>query len=180
MGWEQASVEMGAAFSWVSQLQQPTGLFDARLRLTGAQQNCFQRAAPFMLVVFWLFVASEVILVCNSIAAGLLHWRVARRGARQLHEMRPEFCRAEWPTIDLVVCHYGEPAEETTETLKKALAQEYDPAKLHVYICDDGYYKSEHGAPLAKALAPHTGPLPEPGPRLRTPKKNNPNTSNQQ
>jgi cellulose synthase (UDP-forming) len=57
--------------------------------------------------------------------------------------MEPAFPERAWPKVDVLLCHYSEPAEETMETLAKMLEMDYPPSKLHIYICDDGYFKSD-------------------------------------
>merc|ERR1712176_571055 len=56
--------------------------------------------------------------------------------------MEPKFHSRYWPKVDLLLCHYSEPAEDTIETLGKMLQMDYPPTKMHIYICDDGYFKS--------------------------------------
>lgn len=144
-GWQEAADRMGPVFSWVGALQ-PSGLFSRRFQLSGEVQDCFQLPSVLVHVLFWIFVFCELITGYSTLVASRLNWRVVRRGARMLHQMVPDFPRAAWPRVDLLICHYGEPAEETIETLKCALAQEYVASKLHIYICDDGYYKSDFKA----------------------------------
>ena len=95
------------------------------------------------LFIFWLFVAAELISLLSVVGVNMLNWRVVRRGAKPLHKLTPPLPAAAYPHIDVLICHYTEPAEETVETLEKVLALEYPPSKLHVYICDDGRLKSD-------------------------------------
>jgi hypothetical protein len=44
--------------------------------------------------------------------------------------------------VDVMVCHYSEPCEESIETMRACLALEYPPSKLHIHVIDDGYLKS--------------------------------------
>jgi cellulose synthase/poly-beta-1,6-N-acetylglucosamine synthase-like glycosyltransferase len=73
----------------------------------------------------------------------VLNWRVVRRGARPLKKLVPHLPSSAYPHVDILLCHYTEPADETTDTLQKILDLEYPPSKLHVYICDDGRLKSD-------------------------------------
>jgi hypothetical protein len=41
------------------------------------------------------------------------------------------------------LCHYAEPAEDTMATLDAILKLDYPCEKLHIYICDDGAFKSK-------------------------------------
>ena len=144
-GWQEAAERMGPVFSWVGALQ-PTGLLSRRFELSGDVQDCFQEPSVLVHILFWIFVFCELITGYSTLVASRLNWRIVRRGARMLHQMVPDFPRAVWPRVDVLICDYGEPAEETIETLKCALAQEYVASKLHIYICDDGYYKSDFKA----------------------------------
>lgn len=58
----------------------------------------------------------------------------------------------QWPTVDILLCHYSEPAEDTIATLEKIMNLDYPPHLFHVWICDDGYCKSkwEDGATVPK------------------------------
>ena len=45
--------------------------------------------------------------------------------------------------MDVCLCHYSEPAEQTIISLEKILAMEYPSSKLTIYVCDDGYLSSK-------------------------------------
>ncbi|MEH2128064.1 glycosyltransferase [Nostoc sp.] len=65
-------------------------------------------------------------------------WRPLVRQVKSLDQMTPPIPRADWPTVDVFVTCYNEPAEIVEETAKAALAMDYPPIKLRVYVLDDG------------------------------------------
>ena len=143
--WRAAAQDMGGGLSWVSHLQ-TSGLLPRAYVLEGEVQSCFRTPNVGDLFVYWLFVAAEIISVLSTIAVNLLNWRVMRRGAKPLHKLQPPLPTTAYPSVDVLICHYSEPAEETVATLQKALSLEYPPSKLHIYICDDGRLKSDFKA----------------------------------
>ncbi|MEH2205813.1 MAG: glycosyltransferase [Nostoc sp.] len=65
-------------------------------------------------------------------------WRPLVRQVKSLDQMTPPIPRADWPTVDVFVTCYNEPPEIVEETAKAALAMDYPPIKLRVYVLDDG------------------------------------------
>ncbi|MEH2367940.1 glycosyltransferase [Nostoc sp.] len=65
-------------------------------------------------------------------------WRPLVRQIKSLDQMTPPIPRADWPTVDVFVTCYNEPPEIVEETAKAALAMDYPPIKLRVYVLDDG------------------------------------------
>ncbi|MEH2160355.1 MAG: glycosyltransferase [Nostoc sp.] len=65
-------------------------------------------------------------------------WRPLVRQVKSLDQMIPPLPRSDWPTVDVFVTCYNEPSEIVEETAKGALAMDYPPTKLRVYILDDG------------------------------------------
>ncbi|MEH2357920.1 glycosyltransferase [Nostoc sp.] len=65
-------------------------------------------------------------------------WRPLVRQIKSLDQMTPPLPRADWPTVDVFVTCYNEPPEIVEETAKAALAMDYPPIKLRVYVLDDG------------------------------------------
>ncbi|MBD2525306.1 glycosyltransferase [Nostoc sp. FACHB-133] len=65
-------------------------------------------------------------------------WRPLVRQIKSLDQMTPPLPRSEWPTVDVFVTCYNEPPEIVEETAKAALAMDYPPTKLRVYVLDDG------------------------------------------
>ncbi|MFN6528985.1 glycosyltransferase [Nostoc sp. ChiSLP03a] len=65
-------------------------------------------------------------------------WRPLVRQIKSLDQMTPPIPRADWPTVDVFVTCYNEPSKIVEETAKAALAMDYPPIKLRVYVLDDG------------------------------------------
>ncbi|TYZ59982.1 hypothetical protein PybrP1_002157 [[Pythium] brassicae (nom. inval.)] len=113
---------------------------------------CFREPEIAHWVSYFLFYLAEFI----SIALGFLYylgmWKPVRRGAQYLRDFKPHFPPSKWPTVDILLCHYSEPAEDTIATLEKIMNLDYPPHLFHVWICDDGYCKAkwEDGATVPK------------------------------
>lgn len=65
-------------------------------------------------------------------------WRPLVRQVRSLDQLIPPMPRTDWPTVDVFITCYNEPPEMVEETAKAALAMDYPPTKLRVYVLDDG------------------------------------------
>ena len=109
-------------------------------------EMCFSSVSTFSHFIYWIFAVVELLSSASFGLNVLLTWRVRRRGAKPLNKMMPPFPLVDWPTVDVLLCHYTEPAEETIETLRKLIDLQYPPRKLHIYICDDGHLKSDFRA----------------------------------
>jgi len=142
LSWRSQAAAMGSWRSWVSDLQS-IGLFDRDLTIEGESQTCFEAVGGWKLFWFWGFVVVEIIGKAFALGFSQLNWKVVVRGAQTMDEMEPAFPERAWPDVDILLCHYSEPAEETMETFAKMLEMDYPASKLHIYICDDGYFKSD-------------------------------------
>lgn len=65
-------------------------------------------------------------------------WRPLVRQVKSLDKLTPPFPRSQWPTVDVFVTCYSEPAQMVEETARAALAMDYPATKLRVYVLDDG------------------------------------------
>ena len=65
-------------------------------------------------------------------------WRPLVRQIKSLDQMTPSIPRSDWPSVDIFITCYNEPPEIVEQTSKAALAMDYPPAKLHIYVLDDG------------------------------------------
>jgi cellulose synthase (UDP-forming) len=65
-------------------------------------------------------------------------WRPLERQVKSLQYLNPPLPVAEWPTVDVFITCYNEPPEMVEATARAALALDYPPTKLRVYILDDG------------------------------------------
>lgn len=73
-------------------------------------------------------------------------WRPLVRQVKSLDQLMPALPRSDWPTVDVFVTCYNEPPEIVEETARAALAIDYPPTKLRVYVLDDG------NSPLMRAM----------------------------
>ena len=74
-------------------------------------------------------------------------WRPLVRQVRSLSQIKPTLPRDCWPSVDIFITCYNEPAEMVAQTAAAALALDYPIDKLRVYILDDG------NAPEMRAMA---------------------------
>ncbi|MDZ8187429.1 MAG: glycosyltransferase [Nostoc sp. ChiSLP02] len=65
-------------------------------------------------------------------------WRPLVRQIKSLNQLTPPIPKSDWPTVDVFITCYNEPPEIVEETAKAALAMDYPPTKLRVYVLDDG------------------------------------------
>jgi len=65
-------------------------------------------------------------------------WRPIVRQVKSLDKLSPPMSRADLPTVDVFITSYNEPPEMVEQTAKAALAIDYPPTKLRVYVLDDG------------------------------------------
>ncbi|MBD2438405.1 glycosyltransferase family 2 protein [Nostoc sp. FACHB-110] len=65
-------------------------------------------------------------------------WRPLARQIKSLDQLTPPLLKADWPTVDIFITCYNEPPEIVEQTAKAALAINYPPTKLRVYVLDDG------------------------------------------
>ena len=74
-------------------------------------------------------------------------WRPLVRQVRSLAHLIPALPSKEWPTVDVFIACYNEPADMVQETARAALAMDYPTEKLRVYVLDDG------NTPAMRAMA---------------------------
>ncbi len=74
-------------------------------------------------------------------------WQPVVRKIRSFNCLIPKFPEAEYPTVDIFITCYNEPADMVEETAKAALAINYPVDKLKIYILDDG------NSPQMRAMA---------------------------
>lgn len=109
------------------------------------QWKCYlnvEKFYPSRPPMYWLFVVAEILNLIFATMFYLGLWRPTRRGTRFLDNLNPPFPEKYWPDVDILICHYSEPADDTLDTIEACLAMEYPKSKLHIWVCDDGYCKS--------------------------------------
>ncbi|BAY38431.1 cellulose synthase catalytic subunit [Nostoc sp. NIES-2111] len=65
-------------------------------------------------------------------------WRPLVRHIKSLDQMTPPLPKSDWPSVDVFITCYNEPPEIVEQTAQAALAIDYPPSKLRVYVLDDG------------------------------------------
>lgn len=105
--------------------------------------ECFHKPPIGQWVSYFSLLFAEILSFFLASLYYLGMWKPVRRGARYLDEFQPKMPKAIWPRVDLLICHYSEPAEETIDTLAAAVQLEYPPHLLHIWILDDGYCKTK-------------------------------------
>ncbi len=85
-------------------------------------------------------IAAALILLVTEVAGGVImviHFGLLKG---QEKERAPKPDREETlnlPDVDVLIPTYGEPLELLSGTISACKKMEYDPGKLHVYVCDD-------------------------------------------
>ena len=92
--------------------------------------NALWISIPLLLAEIYSYLGGVMFLM------GL--WQPVVRKIRSFNCLFPKFPKAEYPSIDIFITCYNEPAEMVEETAKAALAIDYPVDKLKVYILDDG------------------------------------------
>lgn len=105
--------------------------------------QCFRKPDLAHWVSYFMFTFSELISILLGSMYYLGMWNPVRRGAQYLRDFKPHFQPSKWPPVDILLCHYAEPAEDTIATLEKIMEIDYPSHLVHVWICDDGYCKSK-------------------------------------
>ncbi|KDO28351.1 hypothetical protein SPRG_06590 [Saprolegnia parasitica CBS 223.65] len=95
----------------------------------------------------WISYLCLLLAECISFVLGGIYylgmWKPVRRGAHYLDEFEPKLPDDQWPKVDIFICHYSEPADETIDTLAACMNLQYPPHLLQIFILDDGYCKAK-------------------------------------
>ncbi|CAK4094892.1 unnamed protein product [Aphanomyces euteiches] len=119
----------------------PPEMYKKQAGMTGVQ--CFREPVLAHWVSYFCFYFAEFISILLGCLYYLGMWKPVRRGAHYLRDFNPPFPSDQWPTVDILLCHYAEPAEDTMATMEAIMKLDYPCEKLHVYICDDGGFKTK-------------------------------------
>ena len=87
-------------------------------------------AIPLLIAEIYSYIGGVIFTV------GL--WRPLVRDVASFNQMVPTFPEPNYPTIDIFLTCYNEPAELVEKTVRAALALDYPIEKLRVYVLDDG------------------------------------------
>ena len=85
---------------------------------------------PLLLAELYSYVGGVLFLL------GL--WNPIVRQVTPLNQLVPTFPSEQYPHVDVFITCYNEPAEMVEETARAALAMDYPPTHLCVYVLDDG------------------------------------------
>ena len=92
--------------------------------------NALWLSIPLLLAEIYSYFGGVMFLI------GL--WRPIVRQVKSFKQMTPSLPRSDWPTVDVFITCYNEPVEIVEQTARAALAIDYPPTKLRVYVLDDG------------------------------------------
>lgn len=85
---------------------------------------------PLLIAEIYVYVGGVMFVI------GL--WRPLVRQVKSLDKLMPPLPRSDWLTVDVFITCYNEPPEIVEKTARAALATDYPPTKLRVYVLDDG------------------------------------------
>ncbi|MBE9157095.1 glycosyltransferase [Nodosilinea sp. LEGE 06152] len=91
--------------------------------------------------VLWLAIpllAAEIYMYFGGVLFLVGLWRPIERQVRSLGQLMPPLPRDQYPTVDVFITCYNEPADIVEQTALAALALDYPVTQLRVYILDDG------------------------------------------
>ncbi|KAF1335882.1 Cellulose synthase 1, partial [Globisporangium splendens] len=100
---------------------------------------CFHDPPIAQWVSYFAMIFAELLTFFLGIFYYLGMWKPVRRGAHYFDEFEPRVPDELWPKVDVFLCHYSEPAEETIDTLMACMNLQYPPHLLQIYVLDDGY-----------------------------------------
>ncbi|TYZ59301.1 hypothetical protein PybrP1_001180 [[Pythium] brassicae (nom. inval.)] len=111
---------------------------------------CFHDPPIAQWLSYFALLFAEVLSFTLAVFYYLGMWKPVRRGAHYFDEFEPKVPDELWPKVDVLLCHYSEPAEETIDTLMACVNLQYPPHLLQIYVLDDGYCKAkwEKGNPV--------------------------------
>ncbi|DAZ92663.1 TPA: hypothetical protein N0F65_005801 [Lagenidium giganteum] len=100
---------------------------------------CYHDPSIPQWVSFFAMLFAEVLSIFFASLYYLGMWKPVRRGAHYFDEFEPKVPDDLWPKVDVLLCHYTEPAEACIDTLMACMNLQYPPHLLQIYILDDGY-----------------------------------------
>lgn len=94
-------------------------------------------------VASWiLFLIAEIMSFFSAMIGLFGMWKPVKRKWRSLDSLKPPLPEADWPTVDIIIAHFQEPAEQLRDTIRAALRLDYPSHLLRIIIADDGYFPS--------------------------------------
>ncbi|ETW06846.1 hypothetical protein H310_02982 [Aphanomyces invadans] len=114
------------------------------LKFAGVEDvKCWAEPPIGQWISYFCLLLAELISFILGAIYYLGMWKPVRRGAHYLDEFEPKLPDEQWPKVDVFICHYSEPSEETVDTLAACMNLQYPPHLLHIFILDDGYCKTK-------------------------------------
>lgn len=115
--------------------------------------------------VSWiLFFMAEVMSFLAAMIGLFGMWKPVKRKWRSLDSLKPPLPESDWPTVDIILAHFQEPAEQLRETIRATLRMNYPSHLLRIIIADDGYFpsaksleRSQLGLDMYQLLADESG-----------------------
>lgn len=111
-----------------------------------------------------LFIIAEMFSFISAVIGLFGMWAPVSRKWRSLDSLKPPLPEADWPSIDVCIAHYKEPAEQLRETIRAALRLDYPSHLLRIIVADDGYFpsaksveRSQLGLDMYQLLAEEAG-----------------------
>jgi cellulose synthase (UDP-forming) len=118
-------------FRYIAEINLIFGIWYLQWRITHSINfDALWLSIPLLLAEIYSFFGGVMFVI------GL--WRPLVRQIKSIDQMTPPLISSEWPTVDVFVTCYNEPPEIVEQTAQAALAMDYPPTKLHVYVLDDG------------------------------------------
>ena len=87
-------------------------------------------ALPLLLAEMYSYIGGVMFFI------GL--WRPITREVKSLRQLRPALPEFQWPSVDVFITCYNEPAEMVQKTAEAVLNFDYPATRLKVYVLDDG------------------------------------------
>lgn len=113
----------------------------------------------------WIvFIIAEILSFLSAVIGLFGMWAPVKRKWRSLDQLKPPLPEADWPTVDVIVAHFKEPAEQLRGTVQAALQLDYPCHLLRIIVADDGYFpspksleRSQIGLDMYQLLAEEAG-----------------------
>jgi cellulose synthase (UDP-forming) len=118
-------------FRYLAEINLIFGIWYLQWRITNSINfNALWLSIPLLLAEIYSYFGGVMFVI------GL--WRPLVRQIKSLDRMTPPLPKFDWPNVDVFITCYNEPPEIVEKTAQAALAIDYPPTKLRVYVLDDG------------------------------------------
>jgi len=118
-------------FRYLAEINLIFGLWYLQWRITNSINfDALWLSIPLLLAEIYSYLGGVMFVI------GL--WRPLVRQIKSLDQLTPSLPQTDWPIVDVFITCYNEPPEMVEQTAQAALAIDYPPTKLYVYVLDDG------------------------------------------